>query len=119
MASAPGRPSSTPTPTAASARMCGSSPTATTSVGCGCTRPGWRAGMPPATPTATPADHDPLGPPCRRAGTGPAAAAARRRRAPPGRGHRPGEGGGRPRQADPTEEEAVITPDEEHLLKDT
>jgi methanethiol oxidase len=36
------------------------SPTVTTSAGCACTRPACRAGTPPATPTAIPADADPL-----------------------------------------------------------
>jgi CHRD domain len=37
----------------------GCSPTGTTSAGCGCIRPASRAGMPPATPTATRADTRP------------------------------------------------------------
>jgi 56kDa selenium binding protein (SBP56) len=35
-------------------------PNGNASGGCGCTRPACRAGMPPATPTATPADMHPL-----------------------------------------------------------
>ena len=57
----------------------GSSPTATTSAGCGSTRPGCRAATPPATPTASPADHAPLGPPPRRGLAGQPAAGRRRR----------------------------------------
>ena len=53
----------------------GSSPTATTSAGCGSTRPACRPATPPATPTATPADHAPLAHHAGRAGPRPAAAA--------------------------------------------
>src|SRR5687768_5748812 len=61
MGSARGRPSWTPTPTVAgSPRTRGSSPTGRPSGGCASTRPASRLAMPPATPTATPADMRPL-----------------------------------------------------------
>jgi selenium-binding protein 1 len=71
----------------------GSSPTGTTSAGCGCTRPGWRAGTPPATPTASRADHGPVGPSRGRGFARRLPDAAQRGWAVPA-------GRGRPRQAD-------------------